>query len=403
MTSVFSSIFSNEEIQYLLQLPEVVAAKDRFGSSDKVQFTIALTDGIRTALQTRFGLDLSSVSEIPMRWIKGDTEAHVDRGSRSFENTYLVYLQDSEGEFVLGTDSYPITANTGFIFSEGTMHKTLNTGLTPRLLIGPMNEFAGPVGGGYATIIYYANLTDATNGDNALASGVQGATLQTVSPYSSWRVARVLDGATPQSVPSGVFASGYTITNWAGYAQRFTYHLYASQAVCFLEGTQILCLKDDVETYMPIETMRAGTLVKTRLDGYKKVELIGKNVIVNPGHSDRIEARLYKLSPSQYSELHDDLFITGAHAVLVETITDKQREELTKQAGKIFITDKKYRLMAMFDERAEPWASEGTYTIWHFALEHTNIVMNYGVYANGLLVETCSINTMRTKANLIIV
>ena len=97
MTSVFSSIFSNEEIQYLLQLPEVVAAKDRVGSSDKVQFTIALTDGIRTALQTRFGLDLSSVSEIPMRWIKGDTAAHVDRGSRSFENAYLVYLQHSEG------------------------------------------------------------------------------------------------------------------------------------------------------------------------------------------------------------------------------------------------------------------------------------------------------------------
>ena len=154
---------------------------------------------------------------------------------------------------------------------------------------------------------------------------------------------------------------------------------------------------------MPIETMRTGTLVKTRLDGYKKVELIGKNVIVNPGHSDRVESRLYKLSPSQYSELHEDLFITGAHAVLVETITDKQREELTKQVGKIFITDKKYRLMAMFDGRAEPWLSEGRYTIWHFALEHTNIVMNYGVYANGLLVETCSINTMRTKSNLSIV
>ena len=255
----------------------------------------------------------------------------------------------------------------------------------------------------YATINYYANLTDANNGTNVLAADIQGATLQTVSGYSSWRVARVLDGATPQSVPSGVFASGYTITNWAGYDNTFTYYLYAVNAVCFLEGTQILCLKDDVETYMPIETMRTGTLVKTRLDGYKKVELIGKNVIVNPGHSDRVEGRLYKLSPSQYSELHEDLFITGAHAVLVETITDKQREELTKQAGKIFITDKKYRLMAMFDGRAEPWLSEGTYTIWHFALEHTNIVMNYGVYANGLLVETCSINTMRTKSNLLIV
>ena len=57
----------------------------------------------------------------------------------------------------------------------------------------------------------------------------------------------------------------------------------------------------------------------------------------------------------------------------------------------------------MVDERAEPWASEGTYTIWHFALENEDIKMNYGVYANGLLVETCSINTMRTKSNLTIV
>jgi hypothetical protein len=322
MSSVFSSIFSNEEIQYLLQLPEVLSAKDRFGSSQKVQFTITLTDGIRSALQTRFGLDLSSVSEIPMRWIKGDTEAHVDRGSRSFENTYLVYLQDSEGEFILGTDSYPIAANTGFVFSEGTMHKTLNTGLTPRLLIGPMNEFAGPVG-----------------------------------------------------IPP----------------------------VCFLEGTQILCLVDGVEKYVPIETMRAGTQVKTSCDGYKKVELIGKRIIMNPHDKERIEGRLYKLSPSKYPELKEDLFITGGHSILVDKITDKQREQLTAHLGQIFITDGKIRLTAMVDERAEPWASEGKYTIWHFALEHENIKMNYGVYANGLLVETCSINTMRTKSNLLII
>jgi hypothetical protein len=255
----------------------------------------------------------------------------------------------------------------------------------------------------YATINYYTTEALANAGGTPEAAGANTGVLQTVSTYSSWRVAKVLDNnSSPQTAPSGTYSSGFDITQFPDYQNTYTYFLYAF-AVCFLEGTQILCLKDDVETYMPIETMRAGTLVKTRLDGYKKVELIGKNVIVNPGHSDRIESRLYKLSPSQYSELHDDLFITGAHAVLVETITDKQREELTKQAGKIFITDKKYRLMAMFDGRAEPWLSEGTYTIWHFALEHTNIVMNYGVYANGLLVETCSINTMRTKSNLLMI
>lgn len=404
MTSVFSSIFSNEEIQYLLQLPEVVAAKDRVGSSDKVQFTIALTDGIRTALQTRFGLDLSSVSAIPMRWIKGDTAAHVDRGSRSFENTYLVYLQDSEGEFVLGTDSYPITANTGFVFSEGTMHKTLNTGTEPRLLIGPMNEFAGPVGAViYATINYYATLANANDDASALGAGPNTGVLQTVSGYSSWIVARVLDSfSASQTAPPGTFASGFDITTFAGYDNSYTYYLYPN-VVCFLEGTQILCLKDDVETYLPIETMRTGLLVKTSRDGYKKVELIGNSKIQNSGTNERIADRLYKLTPYEYPDLKENLFITGGHSVLVNKITDKEKEGLIKHVGDIFVTDKKYRLTALVDERAEPWASEGNYTIWHFALENDNILMNYGVYANGLLVESCSINTMQMKANLTIV
>jgi hypothetical protein len=87
----------------------------------------------------------------------------------------------------------------------------------------------------------------------------------------------------------------------------------------------------------------------------------------------------------------------------VPSITEKQRAELTKVLGKIFVTDKKYRLIACVDERAEPWASEGTYTIWHFCLENENPKMNYGVYANGgLLVETCSINCMKNRSNMIL-
>jgi hypothetical protein len=134
------------------------------------------------------------------------------------------------------------------------------------------------------------------------------------------------------------------------------------------------------------------------------VELIGKATMKNVGDSERVEDRLYKLSPSNYPELKEDLFITGAHSILVDTITDKEREELTQQLGQIFVTDGKYRLTAMVDQRSEPWNSEGTYTVWHFALENSNIKTNYGVYANGgLLVETCSINTMRTKSNLTLV
>lgn len=230
-----------------------------------------------------------------------------------------------------------------------------------------------------------------TLGNSLLYSG-------SIAPYTQWRVAYVTNNTAP--FPAALYNNGFNISLTRGTAEM--YYVYQS-VVCFLEGTQILCLVDGVETYVPIETMRPGFLVKTSLDGYKKVELIGKGEVENTGDSERIEDRLYKLSPSNYPELKEDLFITGAHSILVDTITDKQREDLTTQLGRIFVTDKKYRLTAMVDERAEPWSSEGKYTVWHFALEHDNILMNYGVYANGLLVESCSINTMRTKSNLTIV
>jgi hypothetical protein len=178
------------------------------------------------------------------------------------------------------------------------------------------------------------------------------------------------------------------------------YHLYPA-APCFLEGSKILCQVDGVEKYVPVEELRKDMLVKTSLDGFKKVVLIGKGGIQNPGTDARIENRLYRCSPEQYPVLTENLFITGCHSILEFPITEVQKEETIKRLGKLFVTDKKYRLMACVDERAEPWNSEGRYTIYHFALEHTDDAMNYGVYANGgLLVETCSIRSLKNRSNM---
>ena len=171
-------------------------------------------------------------------------------------------------------------------------------------------------------------------------------------------------------------------------------------APCFLEGSKILCQVDGVEKDVAVEDLKAGTLVKTSLNGYKAVVLIGKGSIQNSGNDERTETRLYKCSPSKYPELNADLYITGCHSILESTITDKQKEDTIKHLGRVFITDKKYRLMACIDERAEPWNSEGVYPIWHFALENPDDGMNYGVYANGLLVETCSIRALKNKSNM---
>jgi hypothetical protein len=394
MASAVDNIFSTDDIQYLIQLPEVAAARvklDTYASNGMIYFSITLTDSIRQTIYTHLGLDLSSVSEIPMRWIKGDTAPHVDVGRSSFENTYLVYLNDSPGQFVIDDASYPISANTGYVFNEGVLHKTMNTGVEPRLLLGPMNELAQPVG---SPLNYYPTETDALNYTNTLGSsgsyivGSGGP----FGGFTSWRIASNSSGSSSQAL---VYPDGSVLNNDG------TYYLYPS-APCFLEGTKILCLVDDKETYVPVEDIKKDTLVKTSRDGYKKVVLTGKGSMSNPGTSERIENRLYKCSKENYPELSEDIYITGCHSILVDNITDKQREETIKHLGKIFITDKKYRLMACVDERAEPWNSEGTYTIHHFALEHSDEAMNYGVYASGLLVETCCIRFLRDKSNMVI-
>jgi hypothetical protein len=388
-------VLSEEELHYLNNLPEVLSAKATLDSktSGKVYFSVAITDSIRSTLQSRFGLDLSTRSTIPMRWIKGDTAPHIDSGASKFQNTYLVYLNDSPGELIVDSQSYPIEANSGFVFHEGLSHETRSTDNVSRLLIGPMNEFVEPVGG--YSLSYYPTEQDAIYGTNAIGFGVSDNFIVGAGGpyggYTNWRIASNSGGT---SSKTAVYRNGNVLIGDGNY------YLYPS-APCFLEGTTILCQVDGVDSYVPIEQMNTGTLVKTSLNGYKKVVLIGKGSIQNPGNDERIENRLYKCSPSKYPELKNDLYITGCHSILEFPLTKKQEEDTMKHFGKLFVTDKKYRLIAYLDERAQAWNSEGKYTIWNFALENDNEKMNYGVYANGgLLVESCSIMIMKDKSNM---
>ena len=802
---------SEQELNYIQSLPDVLLARDKlnaFTDHDAVYFKITLTDNLKSTLSSRFDLVLSNVTEIPMRWIKGDTMRHTDKGKSEFTNTYLIYLTDSSGEFILGDSAFPIQKNTGFVFNEGILHETMNTGLMPRLLLGPMNEFAEPVGYDTLKAIYYfsteaeAGSASATDSPSTLsANSLDFSSLYTVGHRENWFTKRntplmgaggiaadiygnifiadpgnrgirqvtfpnglnldtglvstyagivgmsILDGPretasfyNPKNIamdsngnifvfddtvirvitsggmvitlagepysggfvdgtgtaarfgsfqgigfredsglaldisgnlfvadtgnhairkvrfPNGLIQNGGVVTTVAGnwypnlvegpgiYAQfafptsvavdrsgnifvtdtqnrcirkvsppsgftwnspesdiqnpnggdyagggwgggvlgggvvttvfrwgndvnspdfmnqeiplgiavdatsnlyitfnqkiykispptGFTwadseanlytpnyysyeymssgtggiateipmtgpyapvgkrisnmaldthrnmyvsvdegayflkitqsgivtliagspygrlgykdtptllpttnwkiavsstglspkvfvwdngymldhtgiYFLYPAPpgSVCFLEGTTVLCFSEGKEQYVPIEKLRKGTLVKTLRDGYKRVDLVAKEEMINPGTDERIEQRLYKCSTSRYPELTTDLYITGCHSILVNTITNDERAKLVKHLDRVFVTDRKYRLIACVDERAEPWNSEGTYTVWHFALEHEDIKMNYGVFVNGgLLVESCSKHVLKNKSDMTLV
>lgn len=159
------NIFTPGEIDYILTLAEVQDAKNLLDANPRStatqDFTLELSTEIRAKLVENLGegLDLSSVAEIPFRWIKSDTPAHKDHCQTEFTNTYLVYLTTTSGQLVIAGQNYPITAGTGYVFNEGLEHETQGTTSTePRLLLGPMSNTGRPVGGS-VTLSYTGGTT----------------------------------------------------------------------------------------------------------------------------------------------------------------------------------------------------------------------------------------------------
>ena len=182
------------------------------------------------------------------------------------------------------------------------------------------------------------------------------------------------------------------ISNW-----QFQYD--QEEYPCFNEGSKILCLKDNKEDYLPIENLKKGDLVKTYKHGFQRIEMIGKRKMCNLS-SIKKEDRMHRLSKKNYPELIEDLYITGFHAILVNDLTDEQIEKTKEIMNILYKTDDKYRLIASLDDRAEKITDNKEYTIYHFSLEHDDIFMNYGVYANGLLVESNSLRNMKEYSGM---
>jgi hypothetical protein len=156
---------------------------------------------------------------------------------------------------------------------------------------------------------------------------------------------------------------------------------------CFKEDSKILCLVDNEEKYVPIQSIKAGDLVKTYIHGYKLVELVGTNTINNSG-SERVKDKLYKYTKNNYPEITEDLVVTGGHSILVDKLTKNQKEKTKKYWDICHKTDDKYRLLSVVNTKATPYEIEGEFNIYHIALESDELI-NFGIYANGLLVESC--------------
>jgi hypothetical protein len=222
------NLLSSSEIADILNNHTIITNKAKLSSQPKVDFFIELSVEIKAKLESGFGIPLQQMTSIPMRWIKGDTPPHIDRGANDFDNTYLMYLTDSAGNLIIDGQSYPIHAGDAYVFNEGLPHSTNNTGDNERLMIGPMSEAGFHVGASY-TILYFE--TEA----HAIQSSIDGPyteegsqniiyansyeelyTITTNNGISSWFIATNTGGTDPspnggpygvgdELIPSGIY------------------------------------------------------------------------------------------------------------------------------------------------------------------------------------------------------
>ena len=198
------------------------------------------------------------------------------------------------------------------------------------------------------------------------------------------------------SRPNSLIMSGgilYGTTRIGGTFDEGTIFKYSlsNSVTCFKEDTRILTK----EGYKPVQDLKKGDLVKTLLHEFLPIHMIGKQSIKHEALSEHTKNQLYS-GPNE-------LVVTGCHSILVDSYANKEQCDRSRDVNSgLFQTDKKYRLPACVDDRFKVYDVPGTYTVYHLALENDNMFTNYGIYANDLLVESCSKNYLLNRSNMII-
>ena len=172
---------------------------------------------------------------------------------------------------------------------------------------------------------------------------------------------------------------------------------------CFKQGAKILRYDpvSDKESYVPVETLRRGDLIVTAESGAKPIHSIGYKPIPLPKSDSNPSNRLYKFSRKYCPDVFEPLYITGEHCTLHHQVSQDLLSKIAEHMGDVYVTENHYRVPAQMDDRAEPYDGEDEpVTIWHFALENENVAHNYGVWANGLLVESCAIESLLEKSGM---
>ncbi len=162
--TLLPNFFSTEELDQILNSQEVQQNYEKcidpasggqnaylpVASLNEVRFSIPISPEVERRLLGYFPdmqLDEQKRS-IPMRWTIGNIHPHVDRSSKPFEKSIVIYLTtnaDSTFEVhpsthTFDTEIYLIEKNKALIFSKDLRHSVVSTHQSPRLMMGPFSS-----------------------------------------------------------------------------------------------------------------------------------------------------------------------------------------------------------------------------------------------------------------------
>ena len=143
---------------------------------------------------------------------------------------------------------------------------------------------------------------------------------------------------------------------------------------CFAERSLINTVNGKIE----IQEIVPGTLIETLTSGIKRVVDVGKREVI--------------LSETSLFSYPCGLKVTGKHSVLVDELTEEQKEQIPSIIGGLRQTEGKWLLPACLDSEASELSLSGVVEVYHLVLENDDDDANYGILSHGKWVETCSKN-----------
>jgi len=151
---------------------------------------------------------------------------------------------------------------------------------------------------------------------------------------------------------------------------------------CFLKGTEILCLIDNEEKYIKIEDISDDTMIKTYKHGYKKLLLKSHQKV----HNNIV---CMKKDSLNNNVPFNDLKVTTGHSMLVDNLTDDEITEIEKW-NPVKKIDDKFLILSRVSKYFEEYDIKELNNVYHLILEADDLDTQYGIYANGVLMESMS-------------